>query len=477
MRRPAGEVTAELFPERLVINAMGLPLEYHFEPGTERDGVTLVVPAAVLNQVDQGRADWLVPGLLREKIIALIKGLPKSLRRNFVPAPDYAERVFAALVDSAGRTDTPLVQRVGAELKRLTGVHVPEDAWDESALPEHLRLRLRVIDAEGRTLAAGRDLAALRRGPAGDGAAASTHTLPDSGLGREGLKDWDFGSLPEQVAIEEGGIPLQGFPALVDCGDSVALRVLDSRPNAERAHRAGLRRLFMLRLAKDVRYLRRNLPGLQQMRLQYAKAAQPEDSGSTPADLEEEIVSLVIDLSFIEDQPPVRERDGFERRIAERRGRMSEVAGEACALLGRILAAYQQLRKTLSGITQSNWLSSVQDMQAQLDQLVYRGFLQQVSFAHLRDYPRYLQALQLRADKLRHAAARDQQRMRELQPLLDRWRQRCSDARDKGRRDPRLEEIGWMLQELRVSFFAQEIKTAYPVSVKRVERRWRELGL
>ncbi len=477
MRRSAEEVTTDLFPEQLVINGMRLPLEYHFEPGTERDGVTLVVPATVLNQVDEGRADWLVPGLLREKVIALIKGLPKALRRSFVPVPDYADRVLGALVDSAGQTDTPLVQRLGAELKRLSGVHIPEDAWDSAALPEHLKLRLRVIDAEGKTLAADRDLVGLRREHAGDGEAASTHSLPSSGLEREGLSDWGFDALPEQVSIEQGGIRLQGFPALVDGGDSVAVRVLDSRPNAEFAHHAGLRRLIMLRLARDLRYLRRHLPKLQQMRLQYARAAQPDDPGKAPKDLEEEIVSLVVDLTFIEGQPPVRDRQTFEQRITGCKGDMLDIAAEACELLAEILQNYQQLRKTLSGITQIHWLASVKDMQAQLDQLVYRGFLQQVPFEHLRDYPRYLQALRLRADKLRHAAGRDQQRLRELQSAHDRWRERVVDARRKGREDPRLDEIGWMLQELRVSFFAQELKTPYPVSLKRIERRWKELGL
>jgi ATP-dependent helicase HrpA len=217
------------------------------------------------------------------------------------------------------------------------------------------------------------------------------------------------------------------------------------------------------------------------MRLQYAKApvpeAQPRGGAPGTADLAEELVALILDLTFTEGRSPIRDQSAFERRIAEGRAHLSATAAEVCGLAADVLEAYQRLRKRLSGITQINWMPSVLDLRGQLDDLVYRGFLQQVPFEHLRDYPRYLRAAEQRAEKLLHAAGRDQQQMREMAPLLERWRERAAAARAAGRSDPRLDEIRWMLEELRVSLFAQQLGTAYPVSVKRIESRWRELGL
>jgi len=473
LRRDAHEVTESLYPDALAIGAMRLPLEYHFAPGEESDGVTLVVPAAVLRQVTDGRADWLVPGLLREKVIALLKSLPKALRRHFVPVPDVAEKCLALLQPG----DTPIVQALGAALKRLTNVHVPETAWNADSLPEHLRLRLRIVDAKGNTLGAGRQLHRLREQYANQESGAM-HALPASGLERTGLRDWDIPDIPSSVETDGGGIRLRGFPALVDRGDHVDLRVLDSEPAAQAAHRAGVRRLIMLKLSRDVRYLRRSLPRLQQMKLQYAKAhAGGGGDPGKPRALEDELVALIIDLTFIDGRSELRQGAEFEARIAGCKGELMTRTAAVCELVGELLTRYHQVRKNLSGITQINWLKTVQDAQEQLDHLVYRGFLQESPWSQLQHYPRYLQALAQRLDKLAHAAARDQQRMAEFQTLWHEWLTRSKAVEERGAVDSRLEEIRWMLEELRVSLFAQELGTAYPVSVKRIEKQWRELGL
>jgi ATP-dependent helicase HrpA len=199
--------------------------------------------------------------------------------------------------------------------------------------------------------------------------------------------------------------------------------------------------------------------------------------GAAPVDLSDELIALIIDLNFTEGQPPIRDQAGFEQRLTTNRPRLSSVAQEVCGLVSTILGTYQAVRKRLAGITQINWMPSVLDMQAQLDALVFRGFLTEVPFEHLRDYPRYLKALDQRAEKLPSAASRDRDRMQEMAPLLERWRERNAAAAAAEREDERLDAIRWMLEELRVSLFAQQLGTAYPVSVKRVERRWRELGL
>ena len=490
MARDAAEITAASFPDSLRVGATELPLEYHFDPGHNADGVTLVVPLPLINQVSPERLEWLVPGLIEERITALLRSLPKQTRKAFVPIPDTAAKVAARLSPS----DRPLIQALAEALYELTGERVPEDAWDASALPEHLRMKVRLVDQQGRALATGDDLIKLKRRHGSGDAAAAPAAAPswDHSLERDGITRWDFGTLPEHVDTDRAGIRLRGFPALVDRGDSVSIRVLDAEATAHTAMRAGLRRLIMLTLAQDLRYLRRNLPGLDRMRLQYAKAPQPGPTnlpGSAgaaptgnkpdkkPTDLADELIALILDLTFTEGLPPIRDQAAFEQRIAERKGDMMRTADEVCTIAAGILDAYQQLRKRLAGITQINWMPSVLDLRAQLDALVFRGFLQQVPFEHLKDYPRYLKAANQRTEKLTHAAGRDQERLRELTPLLEKWRERNAAARAAGRHDPRLDEIRWLLEELRVSLFAQQLGTAGPVSVKRIEARWRELGL
>jgi ATP-dependent helicase HrpA len=484
LARDAAEITGERYPDSLRVGATDLPLEYRFDPGHQADGVTLVVPLALVNQVAPERLDWLVPGLLAERITAMLRGLPKSIRRAFVPIPETAARIAGRLRPA----DRPLIQAVAEELKTLFGMHVPEDAWDLSALPGHLRMKVRLVDGDGRALASGEDLVALKRRHGADAGAAAlpAPARAQAAIERGGITRWDFGSLPEHIdrtlggAGERGGIRIRGYPALLDQGDSVRISMLDSAHGAERATRAGLRRLIMLTLAQDVRYLRRNLPGLDRMRLQYAKApAAPGATGTDPSppDLGDELVALILDLTFTEGQPPIRDQAAFEARIAACRARLMPTANEVCELAGRILDAYQALRQRLAGITQINWMPSVLDLRGQLDALVFRGFLEQVPFERLREYPRYLRAAEQRAEKLFHAAGRDQQRLAEFTPLLEQLAEREAAARAAGRDDPRLEEIRWMLEELRVSLFAQQFGTAYPVSVKRIQARWRELGL
>jgi ATP-dependent helicase HrpA len=467
-------VSDSQFPDRMDVNGTPLPLDYRFEPGHGADGVTLKIPLPMLNQVSAARCDWLVPGLLRERIVALLRSLPKQLRRAFVPIPEVADSCLRSMQPS----DTPLIRALGERLKEMTGVHVPEDAWQEALLPDYLKMHYLVVDEKGRRLDASRDLVSLQKrfGGLGDGGYRK-HT--DTGFDREGITRWDFGQLPESIEIRRGGIDLKGYPALVDKKDSVALRVLDSKENARRAHRAGLRRLFMLAMSKDIRYLRRNFTGLEPMRLQYSKAAAAPAglADETGPDLENQLVVLILDLTFIEGMAPVRDAGAFEQRIRERKGRLMDQATEAVGLVRDVLNGYQEVRKLLSGITQANWKESVSDITQQMDRLVYQGFIGHTPYPQLQHVPRYLKALRMRLEKLGHAASRDRQLTQELYPLYSRWQEWDGKCRNAGRVDERIEELRWRFEELRVSLFAQELGTAYPVSIRRIEKRWKELGL
>lgn len=462
------------YPDALNIHGLQLPLSYHFEPGHAEDGVSLKVPQAVLNQVTEERCEWLVPGLLRERIIALMRSLPKQLRKSFVPVPEYADACLQRMQPS----DKPLIRELGEQLKEITGVHVPEDAWDESAIPEHLRMGFKVVNDKGVVIESGRDLASLRKKYAGEGAEHS-QPLAVSGLDREGISDWDFGELEESVELERGGIKLKGFPALVDEGDSVSLRIMDSKPNADMAMRSGLRRLFMLKLAQDIRYLKRNLPGLEKMKLQYAKAALPPKGyeAKSKTDLQEELVALIVDLTFIQDMPTIHNGGEFQARIEQRKAGLMALANSVVELVGEILDKYHMVKKQLSGANKLNWMASVSDINQQLDRMVFKGFLQSTPYKQLQHLPRYLKAITLRLDKLNHAAARDQQLLREMQGQYQKWQEWDERCRINHKADERIEELRWTFEELRVSLFAQELKTDYPISLKRLEKRWKKLGL
>ena len=471
----AFRVSQELFPDELAFHGVRLPLDYHFDPSHKADGVTLKVPLAVINQVSEERCEWLVPGLLRERVIGLLRGLPKPLRKQLVPVPDVADACIARMEPS----ERPLIQVLGETIRALRGVYVPEDAWSEEAVDPHLRMNFEVLDEQGRRLASGRDLNQLKQNHA-DRAESSFRQQPLSGLEQAGLIDWTLQQpLPESVDIDQGGIRLKGYPALVDEGASIALRVLDSREAAERSQRSGLRRLIMLRLQKNQRYLRKNLPHLSRMRLQYVKADKAPVGlvSGQPPELEEQLVALIFDLTFLEGRPDIRDHQQFEQRIDSGKSELMTRANQVCELVGEILEQYQQLRKRLSQCQQINWLESVADIEQQLKRLVFQGFLLHTPYDALQQLPRYLKGLALRLDKLGHAAARDRQLTRELKPLLEKWQQRDEKARQRGRPDPRVDEIRWMIEELRVSLFAQELKTRYPVSLKRLQKRWQELGL
>ncbi len=466
MQREAAEITEQAFPDGLQVGATRLPLAYRFDPGESADGVTLTIPLPLVNQISPQRCEWLVPGLLEELLVALLRGLPKQLRRALVPIPETARRLTERLVPS----ERPLVQAVGEVLKEMTGIAVPEDTWDPSAIPGYLRMKFRLVDDKGRQLALEEDFSRLKRHYGGQGQQVFSAEM----LEREGIRRWDFDALPESLDLDHGGIRLRGYPALVDQGDSVAIRVLDSEASAAAAMRTGLRRLLMLQLGSDLRNLRRNLPDLDRMRLQYAKAPQPQGQST---DLADELVALILDLTFLEDRAPIRDRQTFVSRFGQNRSRLASVAQEVSSLTGQILTRYQTIRGRLANTTQTNWMVSVTDMRGHLDALVFRGFLQQIPYRHLEDYPRYLKALDVRAERLLHAAGKDRQRMQEMASIQQKWRERSTAAHEAGRHDARLEEIRWMLEELRVSLFAQQLGTAYPVSVKRIEARWRELGL
>ncbi len=459
MLHGADDVTDAQFPDAMNVAGMVLTLSYHFEPGADDDGVTLTVPLPALNLLQPPRFEWLVPGLLHEKICQLLKSLPKSLRRNFVPVPNFADACLQVLVPG----DESLLVALQHQLLRMTAVKITSTDWELSKLTPHMLMNFRVVDDSGECIAQGRDLLQLQQ-QLKDKAQQSFSAVPAWEGERQGITRWDFGDLPEHVDFERNGVQMRGYPGLVDGRESVSLRLFDSFEEAQRETRRALRRLITFAVPDKIKYLNKNLPRLKEMGLYYAPMGKCDE-------LRRDIVEAVVDQSFFGGGVLPRNSAEFERCVAQGKQQMIDVANELCALIYDTLVQHHQLNKALKGSLHPAWLHALADIKGQVIHLIYTGFVSQTPREWLREYPRYFKAISKRLEKLAAATARDRQHVQEIQPLWQAYEARKTKHRQQGMVDPQLETYRWMIEELRVSLFAQELRTKLPVSVKRVKKQ------
>ena len=458
------DVTQDLFPDSMQIDRLRLALEYHFEPGHPADGVTVAIPLAALNQVPAERFEWVVPGLLKEKVIALIKSLPKPLRVQFIPAPDVAQNALDKMKVGQGS----LLDALADALGKLSGTRVTRNDFDTETLAEHLKTNFKVVDESGKVLAAGRDLDALRR-QLGFEVKQRFNALPQSQWNRDGITRWDFDDLPESVEIVRNGMALKAFPAVVESAesrDSVSLRLFDTAEVARDAMRTGLRKLFMLQLGEPIRHLQRMLPNSNTLCLNYATLG-------TCDELKRDIVTAAVDRALFEEGVIVRTREEFVQRAETGWRRLSAAANELASTAGEILALYQEVSLALSKAYPPLMAAAIEDLREQLAHLVPKDFILSTPRAWSPHVERFLRAVQVRLKKLTNAGlARDNQGLQVVRPLWLRYRERAALHAKFGVHDPELAEFRWMLEELRVSLFAQELKTSIPISVQRLEKQW-----
>ncbi|MGI4813852.1 MAG: ATP-dependent RNA helicase HrpA [Janthinobacterium lividum] len=532
MRHEAAGITTDVFPKQLSMGGHEMPLSYHFEPGSPRDGVTLTLPLLALNQIDARRCEWLVPGMLKEKVQALLKSLPQKLRRHCVPLPDYA----AAFAERSAGQLQGLVAALAADISTQTPATVRPEDFKLESLPPHLFMNFKVVDEHGRQLAMARSLAQLRAelgreaqqqfhnfaarvvlpaepgmplqassaaprstdaaGPgqvpalrpgktrgqerahastaagAGKGKALATDAAVAPGAALlntsgamiyDNLQDWSFGELPELLEIRRDGRTFYGYPALVDCATHCEIRVFDTPADAARMHRAGLRRLLALQWRDIVKYLEKNLPGMQRMAMQYMPLGTLEE-------LREQIIDRAIDRAGLQEPLP-HDAASFAARREAGRERLSLLAQEAARLVARILDDYADVSKKL--MQAKSFGAAYEDMRQQLAGLVGKRFVAQTPDQQLSHLPRYLQGIALRITKLKGDPARDTRMSAGLMPLLQNFQRTLTQQREFA--DERLDEFRWLLEELRVSLFAQELRTPQPVSTKRLQKIWESL--
>ncbi|HWG15290.1 MAG TPA: ATP-dependent RNA helicase HrpA, partial [Streptosporangiaceae bacterium] len=427
----------------------GFPLSYEFAPGDPEDGVTVDVPLATLNQVRADTFDWQVPGLRQELVTELIRTLPKPLRVNFVPAPDVAREALARL----GPADGDLLAALSRELTQLRGVPVPRDAWDPAKLPGHLRVTFRVTDG-GKVLAEGKDLEALKRQVRPQ--LRATLAEAAHGLARTGLRRWDLGTLPREFTDGQ----VRAYPALADAGDAVDVRLFDTRADADRSMRLGTRRLLLLQVPSGARSIAANLSSTQKLALSRSPypgaVALLEDCAAAAAD---EIITRA--------GGPAWDADGFAALVAAARAGLNALTAQVIGDVARVLAEAHEVEAVLAGAAAHADEAAFADIRAQFAGLVRPGFISAAGARRLPDLVRYLRAIQQRLDKIGDGV-RDAERMATVHRVAQAYQEAVRDLPAGRRDDPDVRAVRWMIEELRVSLFAQTLGTPGPVSEKRI---------
>ncbi|MGB5278799.1 MAG: ATP-dependent RNA helicase HrpA [Gammaproteobacteria bacterium] len=439
------------YPETLIIKNQTLRLQYIFDPADEADGVTVFIPLALLNQFEDADFDFLVPGLLQEKVQALIRSLPKQLRKNFIPVPDFARACTEAL-----NPEQPLYIQLSRQLQRMTGIEVALDQWQPDRIDKHYLMRY-CLEEEGAAVASARSLQQLKAEYAGlANVRFEQQVQHGSSISREGITTWDFGSLPEHVELTQRGSAITAFPALVDYQDSVAIELFETREDALLYHSSGIARLIAFELRQTIKYLKKNLPDIDQSALMYVAM------GSRQELIDDIIMASIFDCFLSGDSP--RQKNEFDAVIQEKKARFIGVATQMAVLVYKILKLYREVRDRLQHVSLNP--DQLNDCREQCDYLVYQGFVRDIAPQQLSRVPVYFQALLKRLDKIEHESHQTERAL----PLIRNLWQEYLALQGKVEATEQLQSLRWMIEEFRISCFAQPMKTRGPVSEKKIRK-------
>nr|WP_306815309.1 ATP-dependent RNA helicase HrpA [Limnobacter parvus] len=514
LSKKAGDITTEFYPKKLEMGGLAFDLSYHFEPGSPRDGVTLTIPLMLLNQVNVGRTEWLVPGMLKEKALLLLKSLPQKIRRHCVPVPQFAEKFAQAHYDPK-LYEKPLLERLRDFVASETPARPLLSDFRIETLPPHHFMNFKLVDEHGRQLDMQRSLSALKaewgrkaqesfkssavveqvraqvqvQVGVGEGAAPQANAKPGhhnvtqnkltqnsqaaktseaseaNKFNDQPITDWSFGTLPDMLEIKRGGQTFFGYPALKDMGEHCIVEVYDEEEIARKVHLDGVLRLFNIALKEPLKYLTKNLLDFQKVAMLYMPLGSAED-------LQLQWIKLTLMRSALAAGLPSTQAE-FASKVQEARARMNLIAQEIGKILLIILNEHSALSKKLQASAKA-FPDCVADIQNQLNWLLPKGFLLKKPWEQLAHYPRYLKAAQIRLERARNSIDRDKQLMKEVMDLQLHWVRASSQL--KGQEDESLSQFAWQLQELRVSLFAQELRTPMPVSAKRLQKAWETMA-
>ena len=490
MRHEAAGITVDRYPKKMMVGGTELGMTYHFEPGSPKDGVTLVVPLTLLNQVDGRRCEWLVPGMCEEKTLLLLKSLPQKLRRHCVPLPEYAKSFLERMLEEKHFGVGDYLDSLIADIRKEKGLEIKRTDFRPEALPAHSSMNYRLIDEHGRQLDVERNLSRLRA-EYGETARSAFQAIaqeaaqvelgveakPATALGKAspgdaarkveqgGYKSWGFGELPETLEIQKGNRTLFGYPALVDRIDACDLEVFDDLVEARKQHWQGLRRLFSISNKETLKALQKQLPGIRELGLLFINV------GSVDS-LIEQILNLAVERAFLMDPLPTSASQ-FEVRLQEGKPRLALIAQEIARHALNALQAYADLQKKLPQAKAASAAAHA-DIQAQIQGLVFPKFVSDIPYPQLVHLPRYLKGVAMRIDKLRANPSRDAQCQKDWESVHRPWQKLLQGGKGSASyamvEDQALQDFRWQLEELRVALYAQELKTPTPMSLKRLEK-------
>lgn len=456
IKEGAEQVSKLDYPNFWQQGSLKLRLSYQFEPGTDADGVTVHIPLPVLNQVEEGAFEWQIPGIRRELIIALIKSLPKPIRRGLVPAPNYAE----AFLSRATPLALPLLDSLEREFRRMTGSTIDREDWRWDMVPDHLKMTFRVVDEHNKKLSEGKNLAELKVALK-DKIQHTLSAVADDGIEQSGLHIWSFGQLPESYEQKRGSYRMKAFPALVDEKDSVAIKLFDNPQEQQQAMWQGLRRLLLLNIPSPVKYLHEKLPNKAKLGLYF-------NPYGKVLELIDDCIACGIDKLIADAGGPVWTEEGFAQLHERVRAELNDTVVEIAKQVEQVLTCVFNINKRLKGRVDMTMALGLSDVKAQMAGLVYRGFVTRNGYRHLTDTLRYLQAIEKRLEKMAIDPHRDRAQMLKVEQVQQAWQQWLNKLPPARREHEDVVEIRWMIEELRVSYFAQQLGTPYPISDKRI---------
>ncbi|MFG0731263.1 ATP-dependent RNA helicase HrpA [Photobacterium damselae] len=455
-RNDASHVTELDYPNFWHQGNLKLKLSYQFEPGEDNDGVTVHVPLAILNQVEPDGFDWQIPGLRHELVVALIKSLPKTLRRNFVPAPNYAD----AFLSRTKVMEAPLLDSMEKELKRITGVTILREDWNLDQIPDHLKITFRAVDHRNRKLRENKDLYELKDSLK-EKVQQTLSQVADDDIEQEGLKTWSFGTLPERYQQKRGGFEVRAYPAIVDNNDSVGIKLFETEEEQHRAMQQGQRRLILLNIPSPIKYLHDNLPNKSKLGLYF-------NPYGRVLDLIDDCIACGIDKLIEQKGGIVWQPEAFEALKDYVRAELGDTVVEIAKQVEEILTTAFNINKRLKGRVDLTMAFALSDIKAQLEGLIFKGFATECGWKRLPDILRYMRAIERRLEKLPIDPNKDRVHILKVESMVNEYKELLNKI-PKGQPIPEnVKEIRWMIEELRVSYFAQQLGTPYPISDKRI---------
>ncbi|WP_276469623.1 ATP-dependent RNA helicase HrpA [Photobacterium damselae] len=455
-RNDASHVTDLDYPNFWHQGNLKLKLSYQFEPGEDNDGVTVHVPLAILNQVEPDGFDWQIPGLRHELVVALIKSLPKTLRRNFVPAPNYAD----AFLSRTKVMEAPLLDSMEKELKRITGVTILREDWNLDQIPDHLKITFRAVDHRNRKLRENKDLYELKDSLK-EKVQQTLSQVADDDIEQEGLKTWSFGTLPERYQQKRGGFEVRAYPAIVDNNDSVGIKLFETEEEQHRAMQQGQRRLILLNIPSPIKYLHDNLPNKSKLGLYF-------NPYGRVLDLIDDCIACGIDKLIEQKGGIVWQPEAFEALKDYVRAELGDTVVEIAKQVEEILTTAFNINKRLKGRVDLTMAFALSDIKAQLEGLIFKGFATECGWKRLPDILRYMRAIERRLEKLPIDPNKDRVHILKVESMVNEYKELLNKI-PKGQPIPdNVKEIRWMIEELRVSYFAQQLGTPYPISDKRI---------